>query len=470
MWIVAKHPMNKFFQPIMPEMNDSNISLNMTYGSSRLEDATDNSMSVLEPVGPETLHKKDTEAYECSHVAGANSSRDTGCFVLEDLKHTLSTILEDQLDFSDMSCDNAAGRNENSEDNTLLSSIYSLFLTMNEKIDKISLSFGSTNGCRMLFRRILASLGAGNTEAVHSQLMELHFALFGDIKVSCHNEKRALCLLKSLRDSAVPDILGVLENVRQLVTLVSRQNTELRAMLDAQDIEMRDMRKAGEEVVARLENGLVRAESEAKERNQKVDLLCGCVADLNHFLCGHPVNFLDEREIKRFFQKVKDEMRKMREESAELKTQNRELKTQPREPELLLREKLEKSEEAIKRLREENTKTAAQISKVIEKHRKYKKELGVLNSEVVRMREVSKKKTDVIEKQKGVISMLQKKGTNVSSRFSIEDLEAKIEGLRAQMKCEPDALKKKILMSYISDHERLLGDFRVLRKGRVQES
>lgn len=451
-------------------MNDSNISLNMTYGSNRLEDATDTSMSVLEPIGPEGLHGKDRETHEGNQVADGESPRSTDCFVLEDLKHTLSTILEDQLGFSDMSCDNAAGRNENSEDSAMLSSIYSLFLTMNEKIDKISMSLGSTNGCRMLFRRILASLGAGNTEAVHSQLMELHFVLFGDVKVSFQNEQKALCLLKSIRDGAVPDILGLLEDVRQLVTTASRQDAELRAVLDARDIELRDMRKAGGEAVVRLENSLARAEGEAKERNKQVDLLCGCIADLNHFLCGHPVNFLDEREIKRFFQKVKDEVRKMREELAELKTQNRELKTQPREAELLLREKLEKSEEAIKRLREENAKTAAQISKVIEKHRRYKKELGVLNSEIVRMREANKKKTEVIEKQKGVIGMLQRKGTDVSPRFPIADLEAKIERLRAQMECEPDAVKRKRIMLEISDHERLLGDFRVLRKGRVQES
>eukprot|EP00866_Antonospora_locustae_P000327 jgi/Antlo1/327/1653 len=454
----------------MPEMSDSNISLNMTYGGSRLEDATDNSMSVLEPIGPEELHGKDIETPECNHVAGGESPRSTDCFVLEDLKHTLSTILEDQLGFSDISCDNVPGRNENSEDSTLLSSIYSLFLTMNDKIDKINMSLGSSSSCRTLLRRILASLSAGNTEAVRSQLMELHFVLFGDVKISFKNEQRALCLLKSIRDSVVPDVLGLMKDVRRLVTSASRQDAEIRAMLDAQDIEIRNIRKTGGEAVTRLENSLARSESDAKERNKQVDLLCGCIADLNHFLCGHPVNFLDEREIKRFFQKVKDEVRKMREESTELKTQNRELKTQPRETELLLREKLEKSEEAIKRLREENARTAAQISKVIEKHRKYKKELGVLSSEVMKIREASKKKTEVIERQKGVINMLQRKATDMSPRFPIADLEAKIEKLRTQMEGESDAVKRKRIMLEISDHERLLGDFRVLRRGHVQES
>lgn len=442
----------------MPDSDDMNTSLNLTYCDMR-PNTTSHSISVLEPIDTDEQFNSANHAEMYLHN---ENILNTDKFVFDDLKHTISTILEDTACFSDASSENARSKVEG-DDNAFLSNIYNLFLTMNEKIDKINLSIDSTEGCKSLFRKICANMSLGDVPRAQSQLRDLHFALFNDVNIDSKSQEALFTSLKGLRQQTVPRIFETLKGVSELAGKWKDRSMQCRDVLESQSRELEKLKAEKAEVARKLEADLRKTGLDLEGREKQVDLLHNYIADVNHFISGHPINFLDDKEVKRFFARIKDDIKILKDENSELKTQYKELKSQPKESESRIKKEIEKYEGEMSKLREENTRITGQINKIVEKHVRYKKEMVTLSKDLTKIKDNSKRKSEIIEKQKRIINLLQRRASDTSSRFPIDDVEEKIKRLKASFESETDIVRRKKIVGEIAEYERLLSDFVFLK-------
>lgn len=437
----------------MPNAEKANLSLNLTYESGR-ENETNQSISILEPVDLKDPSPSDGDTLQVNE-----NNTNIEHFVFEDLKNTLSTILEDSLCPSDASSDHGKHQNDKNEDSVLLSNIYDLFITMNGKIDRFCMDFGHFERCKGAFNKVFASLKLKDAETAYSQVKDLYIMLFNNAQIDYRNEERVLSAFNSIKKTLLPSMLCTINEIYGSLGDLERDKACLKEKVKKSELDVEAQAMKSAKLTEEFESSLGNLESDMRKKSHLIDFLWGCIADLNHFMCGHPINFLDEAEIKKFFQKVREELRHLKEECDQLKTQKRDMKSKPNESDLHLKKELEEKERTIASLEEENNKIMSQINKIAEKHAKYKKEMLFLNKDVTKMRESGKKKSDLIEKQRKIISILQKRASANPSKDIIEDLRQKIKRLREKMEVESEFFARKKILKDISEYERLLSDF-----------
>lgn len=114
----------------------------------------------------------------------------------------------------------------------------------------------------------------------------------------------------------------------------------------------------------------------------------------------------------------------------------------------ILTQENERLKDALAALKLENTKT--------------RNELVILSNEFYKSKEISKRRTDTLTKQKRIIDILQEKLT-LSGRETnytiIDDLKFRIALLQSRIDAETDGDKKKKLLDNLIDYEKRLSDF-----------
>ena len=452
----------KYCRPMPEDGDNTGLSLDLSY-SEKIVDREGHSVSVLEPVCLDNFSDKNQVEAGAVERDAWESKENGENFGFEELKHTISTILEDNTCIKDASYENLEEGVSRCGESPFLLNMYSLLLNMNDKLNKIDYTFCTRDTWREIFARIFANLRRGDISAAYDQLKSLYYALFNGTDVRIRGLDEVLCGFRALQEEKLPRIMRHLREAEDLLA-ASASHAEHAAVRDAaRKRELDDLARRNQELCAELENERTAVAGELESKSRQLDLLFGLVADLNHLMCGHPVNFMDEGEIRRFFLKMKDELGLLKDENAALRAQSRSAKQNTSEIEAFLRKEIEKHVEESKRLKEDNARISRQVKRVLEKHNKYKNEMLLLNKDVIKIKEHSKRKSEVIEKQKRIIQLLQGSNGGHHQKLPVEELEERVRGLRTRVEGECDVEKKRRLVGELLEYEKILCDFQALR-------